>query len=46
MHKNLFEGLSKNSCSMDLSDIKNNLLKQQIHLKITTVSAVAGLQLS
>ena len=31
---------------MDLSDIKNNLLKQQIHLKITTVSAVAGLQLS
>ena len=35
----LYEGLSKNSCSVDLIDTKNTL-KQQIYSKITTISVV------
>ena len=37
--KHLYNSLSENSCSMDLSDIKNTLLEQ-----LPAISAVAGLQ--
>ena len=41
--KHLYQGLSINSCSVDISAIKNALMKhQQIYSKIPTVSAVPG----
>ena len=44
--KHLYKGFSKNSCSIDLNDIKNALLKhQQIGSKIPTINSVAGLHL-
>ena len=38
--KHLYQGLSISSCSVDVSTIKNALLKPQIHSKIPTVGAV------
>ena len=38
--KRLYKGLSINSCSVDVSAIKNTSSKQQIRSKIPTVSAV------
>ena len=38
--KRLYKGLSVNSCSMDVSAIKNNSSKQQIRSKIPTISEV------
>ena len=38
--KHLYQGLSISSCSVDVSTIKNALLKLQIHSKIPTVGAV------
>ena len=39
-YKGLYKGLSINSCSMDVSAIKNTLSKQKIRSKIPTISAV------
>ena len=43
--KHLYQGLSISSCSVDVSIIKNDLLKMQIYSKIPTVGAVQVLSL-
>ena len=40
LYKKCYKSLSINSCSVDVSAIKNDLLKQQIYSKIPTVGAV------
>ena len=42
--KHLYKGFSKSSCFVNLSEIKNTLLKLQIRWKIPTKSAAAGLK--
>ena len=41
--RKLFKGLSKNSCSVDLIDIKNTLLKTAIFFENTYNKCIAGL---
>ena len=43
--KHLYQGLSISSCSVDVSIIKNDLLKMQIYSKIPTVGVVQVLSL-
>ena len=41
--RKLFKGLSKNSCSMDLIDIKSTLLKTAFFFENTYNKCIAGL---